>query len=40
MCIVCVYVYQVLATLGPIRHMSLTMCDCIILANNWEWLGV
>ena len=28
------------ATLAPIRHMSFTMCDCIISASSWEWLGV
>ncbi len=40
-CTVCLYtVHYVLATLAPIRHMSLTMCDCIISAISWEWLGV
>ena len=30
----------VFATLAPIRHMSLTMCDVIISASSWAWLGV
>lgn len=27
-------------TLGPITHISLPMCDWIISAISWEWLGV
>lgn len=28
------------STLGPITHISLPMCDWIISAMSWEWLGV
>lgn len=32
--------HSMVVTLDPIKHMSFTMCDCIISASSCEWLGV